>query len=155
MERKTIIALCWIVDLLNQKNIRYQITGGFAAKLYGSPRDLYDLDIDIDANNFNQLLPFVDPYIISGPQRYKDDSFAVWLLSLCYHGQLIDLSLSQNARIFNKTTKKWEDSPTNFDQSNIVNFGQQRFNVIPKDELIIYKKIIGRPTDLIDVQNIS
>jgi hypothetical protein len=40
-------ALRWIIGILDRHNIQYQITGGFAAKLYGSSREVNDIDIDI------------------------------------------------------------------------------------------------------------
>ena len=46
-QEKTVDALRWIVGILEKKNILYQISGGFAAKLYGSSRPLNDIDIDI------------------------------------------------------------------------------------------------------------
>lgn len=51
-QEKTINALKWIIKILNSKNIPYQISGGFAAKMYGSIRPLNDIDIDIPEDNF-------------------------------------------------------------------------------------------------------
>ncbi|MFZ2522802.1 MAG: hypothetical protein WAW92_00245 [Minisyncoccia bacterium] len=45
--RNTEGALRWIVNILESKSIQFQVTGGFAAKLYGSQRELADIDIDI------------------------------------------------------------------------------------------------------------
>ena len=59
-EQKTIDALKWIVDIFNKYNIPYRIGGGFAAKIYGSPRPLNDIDFGISgislANSLTDIL---------------------------------------------------------------------------------------------------
>ena len=35
----------WIVEIISINDIDYQITGGLAANLYGSGREVYDIDI--------------------------------------------------------------------------------------------------------------
>ena len=44
---QTIEGLRWIVEILNRNHIPYQLVGGLAAKIYGSARDINDIDIDI------------------------------------------------------------------------------------------------------------
>ncbi|MFZ3016050.1 MAG: hypothetical protein WA101_03610, partial [Minisyncoccia bacterium] len=65
-------AFLWIVNILNNKNIPFQISGGFAAKIYGSPRELNDIDIDIPDENFPDIYDGVKQYAIYGPEHYKD-----------------------------------------------------------------------------------
>jgi hypothetical protein len=60
-------ALRWIIGILDRHNIQYQITGGFAAKLYGSSREVNDIDIDICEKEFQKILSDISHYLIDGP----------------------------------------------------------------------------------------
>lgn len=53
--RNTEAAFKWIVGLLNKYQILFQITGGFAANLYGSKRELNDIDIDVPSARIKDL----------------------------------------------------------------------------------------------------
>lgn len=138
-----------------QNNIPFQISGGFAAKLYGANRPLFDIDIDIKGKDFDKLLPFVEDYILSGPKRYLDDSFDLQLLTLEYQGQRIDLSVSENSKIYNAKTKQWQECETNFNSFKEFEVYGLKVPVITWQELVEYKKIIRRPTDLEDIAAIT
>jgi len=47
-KRNTKKAFLWIYSLVEEKNIPFRASGGFAAKLYGADRALADIDIDYD-----------------------------------------------------------------------------------------------------------
>jgi len=155
MIKNTEGAFKWIIGLLIQNNIPFQISGGFAAKLYGSNRPLFDIDIDIKGKDFNKLLPFVKNHILSGPKRYLDDSFDLQLLTLDYQGQRIDLSASENSKIYNAKTKKWLECETDFDTYEDFEIYGLKAPVITHQELVKYKEIIRRPTDLEDIAAIT
>jgi len=94
-ERDSLAALRWIVDVLHRHQVPFQITGGCAAKTYGSTRELNDIDIDIPRKDFKKILTAVKPYITFGPQRYKDGKWDVYLMTLNYIGQEIDIGSAE------------------------------------------------------------
>lgn len=154
-EKNTKIAFKWIVGLLIQNDIPFQISGGFSARLYGSDRPLFDIDIDVRGRDFGKLLPFVKEYILYGPGRYRDKSFDLELLTLEYQGQRIDLGASEDSKIYNVKTQQWQKCETHFDLFKEIEIYGLKVPVITWQELIEYKEIIGRPTDLEDITAIK
>lgn len=81
-ESKVIEALQWIVGILEKHNVPYQISGGFAARLYGATRPINDIDIDIAHDGFEKILPEVREYIFFGPADYKDEKWDIYEMQL-------------------------------------------------------------------------
>ncbi|MDP3966427.1 MAG: hypothetical protein Q8Q04_02765 [archaeon] len=152
--KKTKEALFWIATILRKNKIPFQITGGFAAKVYGSKRKLSDIDIELPNKFIYNLEDFVKGKIIYGPRIYKSKNFELLLMTLKFKGQIIDLCGTENQRIFNKTIKKWEDE--NIDLSKSIRKKTYGLIVpmIQLKDLINYKEKIRRKVDLIDIKNI-
>ncbi|MBS0289286.1 MAG: hypothetical protein JSS07_04515 [Proteobacteria bacterium] len=148
-------ALIWITDLLNELNVPFQIQGGLAAKAYGAKRDLVDIDIDIPYEGFNKIVDRVRPHIIYGPSQYKDDNWDLYLMTLSYEGQEIDLTDGKHVKVYNSITNEWIDFATDFSNSCYLDALGVKVPVIPRKDLIAYKKIVGRPVDLSDIQEID
>jgi hypothetical protein len=147
-------AFKWIVGLLQENKIPFQLSGGFAARIYGSDRPLYDIDIEVPDRYFDKLLPHVKDYIIYGPQRYLDETFDLLLMTLKYEGQEIDISGCETDKLFNHDTNQWESCGTKFDDVVEKEFYGLIVPVIKWQDLVAYKEKIRRPTDLEDVKAI-
>lgn len=79
------------------------------------------------------------------------ESFDVDLLTLEYEGQRIDLGSSDNANIYNPITKEWQVCETHYSNfTEHIVYGLT-IPVITWQELVEYKEIIRRPTDLENV----
>lgn len=92
MNDTTLKALKWIFGILNQNNMTYRLGGGAATFLYGSGREINDIDISISGEYFSKLIPLVEEYIVAGPEHYLNEKWDCVTLSLNYHGQEIDLT---------------------------------------------------------------
>lgn len=145
----------WIVGILKKYNIPFQISGGLAAKIYGSPRELNDIDIDIPSESFSQILDEVREYIIYGPDRFQDGKWDIDLTTLDYHGQLVDLSGTKNARYSNKARTKWLDLPTDFSKAEAREFMGMTLSVINREDLARYKSDLDGEHQLVDIQAIQ
>jgi len=134
-------ALDWILSILRKNNIDYQITGGLAANLYGSTRELYDIDLEVSDYDVYRLGEICSEYIVYGPERYVDEHFDLLLMTLKYRNQLIDVCGIDKMSIkgFRQTV----------DLNNAVDIGGYR--VVGLGDLIAYKKLLGREVDLIDI----
>lgn len=107
MEEKTLKALKWIVNILNKNNIPYSIGGGMAVYLYGSSREVNDIDISISGKYFPIIVPLVKEYITAGPKHYKNDKWDCDTLSLNYGEQDIDLTDADTLLMSKKDGTGW------------------------------------------------
>lgn len=133
-------ALHRIVKLLRKHKLAFQISGGFAGEIYGSPRPLHDIDIDVEDEAIKILYSEVKEYIIYGPAHYKDSSFDQQLMTLRYHGQDIDIWWATSQKIFNPITKKWDKMIFDPDDVTRKNVAGLRLPVITKEKFLNYEK---------------
>lgn len=151
-EKNTEAAFKWIVGLLQKHSIPFQISGGFAARLYGSQRDLNDIDIGIPDDRFAELLPDVEGYITYGPAQYVDDQWDLKLMSLRYESQNIDIAGRTEIKFFDTSTQSWVPGYRDLLNSEIKEVFGLTVPVIPKEALIAYKKKLMREVDTLDLQ---
>lgn len=144
-------ALEWITRIISKHNIPYQIAGGLAVRAYGSTRPLQDIDIDISEVDFEKILEDVSEYATFGPAWYKDEVWNIYLMTLNYHGQDIDICGAHQLKVYNKLNGKWERIHTNFSRVAYINIEGLSLPVIARDELIAYKRMLARPIDILDV----
>lgn len=147
--KDTEAALRWIVEILKSKQIQFQIRGGFAAMLYGSSRELVDIDIDIHNKDFEKILDEVKGYIVFGPDQYVDESLNRRLMTLEYKGQLIDIT--GEGQIFDRSRSSWVDQVVNYEKSNNMEVYGMTVPVISKEDLLAYKAKLMRDVDKKDV----
>ncbi|MEK7586030.1 MAG: MazG-related protein [Patescibacteria group bacterium] len=154
-EKNTEGAFRWIVGLLQKHSIPFQISGGFAARLYGSKRDLADIDIGIPDDRFDDLYPEVKQYIIYGPEHYLDDEWDLKLMTLKYENQEIDIAGRDEVKIFDKSKKVWVPAHRDLTVSEDMEVYGIVVPVIPKKSLISYKSKIARDVDLEDIRQLE
>ena len=114
-------ALKWILSILDKNKIPYQITGGLAAKIYGSKRKLIDIDIAIPKKYFQKLFSLTKEYVEYGPKEIKGKLWQAYYMKLKYKGQIIEID-SFGTKIFDKKEKKWKGigyNSKNFKNQNI------------------------------------
>ena len=153
--RHTKKAFHWIIRILRNRHIPFQIDGGLAAKTYGSNRKLADIDIVIPTRKFNELVPLVKNYIIYGPRKYIDRNWNLLLITLNYKDQLIDLCGDASTKIFDKNKGKWIDLKTSFNKTTKKKIFDIFVPVRPKRELVDYKRKLLRRVDRADLKFIE
>jgi len=149
--RKTRKAFHRIIFILRKHKIPFQISGGLAAKIYGSTRKLADIDIDIPEKRFPEILSDINKFIIFGPGRYKDKNWDIFLITLRYQRQDIDLCGFGTAKIFDKRKRKWVRYPIDFSKTAMKRVFGLKVPVISKKNLIEYKSRLQRRIDKIDI----
>jgi len=144
-------ALIWIVNILENKNIPYQIVGGLAARLHGVNRPLADIDFDIPVELARDLANFLSPYISKPLKLYKEELWDIEYFQIIYKGQKIEFGCEPGAKIFDQKNNIWIDLNTDFLNSEKILFEGKNLLVMPVKELIRYKSILDREVDQIDV----
>ena len=155
MEKDTEAALLWIVGLLREHNIPFRVAGGFAARVYGVNRELADIDIDVPDEAIQTLYPLVKEYVIEGPEQYRDETWDLYLMTLSYKGQEIDLAGNTTLKFFDREAGVWR-----LCSGDLTNYVEREawgltLPIIPKKELIAYKTKAGREVDIEDVRQLS
>ena len=154
MKRNTRQAFHWIINILRKLKIPFQICGGLDARVFGSKRELADIDLIIDGRKLNLLIPEVRNYIKFGPKHYKDKSWDLTLMTLEYQGQDIDIS-PKRVKIFDKIKNKWIVDTENFTNSVKKKIYGLVVPVDNKRNLIAEKKKLMRRVDVVDIKAIS
>lgn len=147
----TLEALRWMTSLLEAHQIRYQLSGGFAGKLYGSPRPLNDIDFDVPDDAFPILEPHFRPYLLYGPDRFRDEKWDILLMTLNYRGQEIDVSGGTTARMTAQGDAPWLESPSDFSSSMVMPLEDMILHVIPPRDLAAYKSHLNGAHQAIDI----
>jgi len=145
MDLKLKMGLEWILGIIRENNIDYQITGGLAAHLYGSEREVYDIDIEVYDIDVYKLADYCREYVIYGPERYMDENFDLLLMTLDFGGQYIDICGIETMYI--RGELQGVDLSTSVEVDGM--------KVVLKSDLIEYKRLLGREVDLVDISNIA
>jgi hypothetical protein len=148
-------ALAWVVDLLQRHHIPFQAVGGLAARAYGATRPLVDLDFYIPMERFSELIPEIAPHVVWGPEHYQDENWDITFVKLSYAGQPIEFGDSTDAYFFDRTAGGWMRQEIDFDRSERREVLGVRVPVIPRAELIAYKRQLGRNVDALDLAEID
>lgn len=151
-ENKIKKALFWIVEIIEKHDIPFQIVGGLTVKAYGSPRPLVDIDIEIPEESFSKIQNEVSAYITYGPAQLKEERWDLFLMTLNYEGQEIDISGAYTTKIYDITKKNWVALNPELSKVVPLNLYGKILPIISKEQLIAYKKILLREVDILDLQ---
>jgi len=149
MVKNTKKAFVWIINILRKHKVPFCISGGLAAKIYGSKRPLADIDIEVADDGFVKILPEIKKYLTYGPERCRDKTYNLLLTTLKYSGQEIDLCGANSSLLFDKKNKKWIKERIPLTKAVRKKVYGLIVPIIPLYYLIYYKKIIGDNRDKI------
>ena len=109
-QRKYIEALKWIVKILNDNKIKFNVSGGLAAYVYGSKRMLVDIDISMSYRDMLKLTKITNEYVIEKPWKLSgiNSNWKCYYMELNYKGISIEMGEAKKAEFFNKQSNKWE-----------------------------------------------
>ena len=151
VEKHPEVALAWVAGILNSHNIPFQVSGGLAAKVYGSDRPLADIDIDLPDEHLPLLADLLADHVVWGPARYLDQEWDLMLLTVNYAGCDIDLGGALGAKVFDRAASSWVPLGIRLESAVRLKVLGVEVPVITKDALIAYKSRLDRDVDRMDV----
>lgn len=154
MSEKVKQALCWLKNLLENEQVTYQIVGGLAARLHGGQREIADIDLYIHNHDANKILPHVKPFISKPLAHHMEYGWDLEYFQLIYHGQKIEIGLSQNTKIQSHKDGSWHPLEIHFAESIYKTYQGIELPVMPVQQLIEYKGILAREVDQIDIKEL-
>jgi hypothetical protein len=150
-EQSAAAALAWIVGILSEHKIPFLVTGGLAARIYGSTRPLADIDLDVPEECLPVLAGFLASHVVFGPARVQDQEWDITLLTLSYAGWSIDLGGAYRTRVFDRAAQSWVAVRTDLETAVRLEVFGLEVPVVAKDDLVAYKRRLNREVDRIDV----
>lgn len=143
--------LKFLVDTLNINNIPFQVSGGLGAITYGATRELRDIDIEINKENCPKARELFKDFIAEDFRHYEDGEFALWMMTLTIDGVSVDINQVEESYAFDDEGNK-QLLPGDLIETELKSIDDITFPVQNKENLIAYKKIVNRDTDITDVQ---
>lgn len=140
--------LKFLVDTLNANNIPFQVSGGLGAITHGATRELRDIDIEINKGNCEKARELFEDYIVEDFRRYSDGEFDLWMMTLDIDGVPVDINQVEESYVF-KDGKKIL-LPEGLIDTEMKSIDGIEFPVQNKKNLIEYKQLLARDTDLTD-----
>jgi len=152
-KRNTKDALRWIVGVLKKHKVVFEIRGGFAAKIYGSPRELRDIDMRIEKDGINKILADVKNFITHSPGVFNDGKWDVYGMTLEYKGQEIDIC--EKVKLLNSVTQRWENLEVDLTKSVIKEIYGIKIPIARPEELMEYKRHLSGDHQTEDIEAIK
>ena len=149
-------ALKWIVDEIEKHHMPYQIAGGLAAIAHGGSRPLNDIDLYMPFSDarWPNFLADLEPYIVWGPETVTEGSWSLTYLKLSYRGQKVEIGDSAGLRLWDLHSSVWIEQIIDYRPSvSRVVFGCT-IDVMPLDQLVSYKTLLGRNVDQMDIREL-
>jgi len=145
----------WIVGLLSDKNIPFQICGGLAARAYGSHRELNDIDLFVPGEFFPVVVEAGRDFVSKPAAQRQEEGWDLTYVQFQYEGVKVEVGNADDVSIYDSVNHVW--IPMNIDFSRYVTAHLLGLDlpVMLKDDLIHYKLILSRPVDIEDIRAIS
>lgn len=150
--------LRFLAETLKENSIEFQITGGLAAIAHGATRSLYDIDLEIYKADVERVRELFKEFIVedwNNELEGPEDQFDVWMMKLMIEGVSVDINQIEETRIRSaEGDREWVLQLTvmRTEQKTIEGI---ELPVQRKEDLIAYKEVIGRDTDLEDIRQIE
>ncbi len=145
-------AIDTVISALDSAGIWYRATGGLAGNLHGSIWPLHDIDLDYRAEDWATISQILHPYRLEGPAQYEDEEFRLVMAKAQVSS--IEIELCQLEDCFVAGPDGWQRLDSDAGRRESCPWRSGRIWSLPLDDLIAYKEIIGRESDLRELRKL-
>ena len=142
-----------LIATFDQCKVPYQFTGGLAGNIHGSNWPLHDIDVDMNRADMPLMSKGFASNVVRPHARFVDEEFDLYLMTLNIEGVEVDISQVEDAYIFSQGKRVPLYTDLNKSDQRIL-FGHP-VRVLPLKELIAYKRLLGRKTDVDDLLSLT
>ena len=115
-----------------------------------------DVDLYVPFDQAQSALEEIRPNVVWGPEHHAGDEWDLTFLKADHGGQRVELGdSSSDPRFFDREKGSWIPQRVDYDAGVRVELLGVRAWVMPEEELVRYKRVLGRPVDLDDVAQIA
>ncbi len=155
-------ALNYIIPFLEKYNLKWAITGGFACFVYGVPREITDIDIDIDTSKdkteFQNFMNDLTERISQPMIHFVDQNYDNYNFEITIEGQVIDICPMKEMNVFDKNTGSYQPFYANgFPEIETVEWNGLKIPLLSKRLIIKNKEMLPfqRESDLKDIEGLK
>lgn len=146
----------WIASLLEQERIPYVVVGGLAARAHGATRPLADIDLYVPTESLDTVARKASAHLTRPPARHVGDQWDIVFMQLEYAAQKIELGGADHVRIASGATGTWVTQRIKLVSAVWMDTGLGvTMPVMPRDDLVAYKRLLAREVDLEDVAQLE
>lgn len=145
-------AALWIAGLLEREQIPYMVAGGLAARAHGATRPLADIDLYVPTDALAIVAKLAKDHVTRPPARHVGDQWDLVFMELQYAGQKVELVGADDVRIAAAVDCPWVTQQIDLRSAVRMETGLGvAMPVMPRDDLIAYKRLLDRAVDRHDV----
>ncbi|MEX2472491.1 MAG: hypothetical protein WEA34_09945 [Gemmatimonadota bacterium] len=109
----------------------------------------------MSARDLPQVLARAGDSCVWGPEHFRDENWDLTFAKLEKHGVQIELAEAEGARYYSPSAGRWLNQDIVFNASEKrVAFGVE-LEIMPKDQLVEYKRALDRAVDRLDLAEIA
>ena len=101
------------------------------------------------------FLEDINPYVVWGPKTVVEGAWSLTYLKANYHGQKIEIGDTADLKIQSCMNGEWVEQVIDFEASIVKSILDLEIEVMPVDQLIAYKRLLGRDVDQQDIQELA
>lgn len=145
------LVLRWFVGELARLGVPFQAVGGLAARAHGGTRPLMDLDFYIPERHLPAVAEVLEEHVVRPPSEHLDEHWDLTFMALVRAGWRIEIAGAESARLRDAESGNWIPAGIDFDRSVPLQVDRVTIPVMPRAELLAYKRRLDREVDRADV----